>query len=216
LIRRLPATSRNIAVTDKSDSSRNIPFVILASASPRRQELLRQIGVSFQAVVPEVDETPRENESADAFVVRLALEKARNGLRMARELGLRPAPVLGADTCIVVDDEILGKPVDREHGVAMLARLAGRSHDVLTGVALVDGDREQHAINRNRVTFAPMTSDEIAAYWDTGEAADKAGAYGVQGRAAAYIERIEGSYSGIVGLPLFEVTCMLKNLGMQL
>lgn len=203
-------------MTDKSDSSRNIPFVILASASPRRQELLRQIGISFQAVAPEVDETPRENESADSFVVRLALEKARNGLRMAHELGLTPAPVLGADTCIVLDGEILGKPVDREHGVAMLARLTGRSHDVLTGIALVAGDREQHAVSRSQVTFAPMTSDEIAAYWDTGEAADKAGAYGVQGRAAAYIERIEGSYSGIVGLPLFEVTCMLKNLGMQL
>jgi septum formation protein len=216
LIRRLPATSRIIAVTDKSDSSRNTPFVILASASPRRQELLGQIGVSFQTVVPDVDETPRENESADAFVERLAVEKARNGLLLASELGMTNAPVLGADTCIVFDGEILGKPVDRDHGIAMLARLAGHSHEVLTGVALVDASREQHAISRNRVTFAPMTPDEIAAYWDTGEAADKAGAYGVQGKAAAYIERIEGSYSGIVGLPLFEVAGMLKNLGMQL
>jgi len=203
-------------VTDRSDSNRNTPVVILASASPRRQELLRQIGVSFQTVEPDVDETPGHNESADAFVLRLALEKARVGLRMARERGLNGAPVLGADTCIVFDGEILGKPDDREHGIAMLTRLAGRSHEVLTGVALVDDGREQQVISRSRVTFAHLSPDEIAAYWDTGEPADKAGAYAVQGRAATFIERIEGSYSGIVGLPLFEVAHMLKNLGMQL
>ncbi|KPK12539.1 MAG: hypothetical protein AMJ68_01260 [Acidithiobacillales bacterium SG8_45] len=203
-------------MTDRSDSNRNTPVVILASASPRRQELLRQIGVSFQTVEPDVDETPGHNESADAFVLRLALEKARVGLRMARERGLNGAPVLGADTCIVFDGEILGKPDDREHGIAMLTRLAGRSHEVLTGVALVDDGREQQVISRSRVTFAHLSPDEIAAYWDTGEPADKAGAYAVQGRAATFIERIEGSYSGIVGLPLFEVAHMLKNLGMQL
>jgi septum formation protein len=203
-------------VTDRSDSNRNTPVVILASASPRRQELLRQIGVSFQTVEPDVDETPGHNESADAFVLRLALEKARVGLRMVRERDLNGAPVLGADTCIVFDGEILGKPDDREHGIAMLTRLAGRSHEVLTGVALVDDGREQQVISRSRVTFAHLSPDEIAAYWDTGEPADKAGAYAVQGRAATFIERIEGSYSGIVGLPLFEVAHMLKNLGMQL
>jgi septum formation protein len=203
-------------VTDRSDSNRNTPVVILASASPRRQELLRQIGVSFQTVEPDVDETPGHNESADAFVLRLALEKARVGLRMVRERDLNGAPVLGADTCIVFDGEILGKPDDREHGIAMLTRLAGRSHEVLTGVALVDDGREQQVISRSRVTFAHLSPDEIAAYWDTGEPVDKAGAYAVQGRAATFIERIEGSYSGIVGLPLFEVAHMLKNLGMQL
>ena len=203
-------------MTDRSDSNRNTPVVILASASPRRQELLRQIGVSFQTVEPDVDETPGHNESADAFVLRLALEKAHVGLRMARERGLNGAPVLGADTCIVFDGEILGKPDDREHGIAMLTRLAGRSHEVLTGVALVDDGREQQVISRSRVTFAHLSPDEIAAYWDTGEPVDKAGAYAVQGRAATFIERIEGSYSGIVGLPLFEVAHMLKNLGMQL
>jgi septum formation protein len=203
-------------VTDRSDSNRNTPVVILASASPRRQELLRQIGVSFQTVEPDVDETPGYNESADAFVLRLALEKARVGLRMVRERDLNGAPVLGADTCIVFDGEILGKPDDREHGIAMLTRLAGRSHEVLTGVALVDDGREQQVISRSRVTFAHLSPDEIAAYWDTGEPVDKAGAYAVQGRAATFIERIEGSYSGIVGLPLFEVAHMLKNLGMQL
>jgi septum formation protein len=203
-------------VTDRSDSNRNTPVVILASASPRRQELLRQIGVSFQTVEPDVDETPGHNESADAFVLRLALEKARVGLRMVRERDLNGAPVLGADTCIVFDGEILGKPDDREHGIAMLTRLAGRSHEVLTGVALVDDGREQQVISRSRVTFAHLSPDEIAAYWDTGEPGDKAGDYAVQGRAATFIERIEGSYSGIVGLPLFEVAHMLKNLGMQL
>ena len=209
-------TNQEIAVADNSDSGRATPFVILASASPRRQELLRQIGVSFRVLEPEVDEAPGKNESGDAFVLRLALEKARIGLSMAREQGLEAAPVVGADTCIVVDREILGKPNDREHGIAMLARLAGRSHRVLTGVAVVTASREQHSVSLNRVTFASMTQSEIEAYWETGEPADKAGAYAIQGRAAAYIERIEGSYSAIVGLPLFVVARMLKNLGMNL
>ena len=176
---------------------------------------MRQIGVPFEVVVPEVDETPLAEELAGDFVSRLALDKARQGEQLARERGLIDLPVLGADTCIVLDNEILGKPSDREHGVTMLQRLAGHSHEVLTGIAIVTQNDEYMAISRNRVTFGPMSDEEIAAYWDTGEPAGKAGAYALQGRAAAYIERIEGSYSAIVGLPLFDVVRILKKLGIS-
>jgi septum formation protein len=202
-------------VIETSDTDRAKPFIVLASASPRRQELLRQIGVPFAVVVPDVDETPLVDELAGDFVSRLALEKARLGQQIAIRRGLTHLPVLGADTCIVQDNEILGKPADRDHGLAMLRRLAGRSHEVLTGIAMVMQKDEHLAISRNRVTFGPMSEDEIAAYWDTGEPADKAGTYALQGRAAAYIERIEGSYSAIVGLPLYEVARILKNIGIS-
>ncbi len=191
-------------------------MLILASASPRRRELLRQIGIEFETIVPDLDETPLVNESAEQFVERLALEKAQQGLTMARGQGMAELPVLGADTCIALDGKILGKPENRVDGVAMLSSLAGRTHEVLTAVALVSEAETQQLVSRSRVTFGPMTEEEIAAYWDTGEPVDKAGSYGIQGKAAAFIEHIEGSYSGIVGLPLYEVGRILKNLGIQL
>jgi septum formation protein len=202
-------------VTESGDTDRTLTSVVLASASPRRQELLRQIGLPYVVVVPSVDETPRSGEPADDFVTRLALDKACQGKSLAAERGLATLPVLGADTCIVLDREILGKPLDRDDGIAMLQRLAGRSHEVLTGIAVVRQEIQHVAISRNKVTFGPMSDREITAYWDTGEPADKAGAYALQGKAAAYIERIEGSYSAIVGLPLFELTQILKTLGIR-
>lgn len=185
----------------------------LASASPRRQQLLHQIGISQQVVRQDIDETVRQDESPEAFVLRMALEKAQAGLAHVQAEGVVLAPVLGADTCIVLDGEIIGKARDRSDGLRILQRLAGRSHQVLTGVALVTGDTVQQVLSRSVVVFGPLSKKEIEAYWDSGEPADKAGAYAIQGKAAAFIERIEGSYTGIVGLPLFEVVNMIKKTG---
>lgn len=186
------------------------PAIYLASASPRRQELLRQLGVAFDVVVTHVPETPAPGETARDYVQRLARTKAEAGARLARERGLPVRPVLGADTEVVIDGEILGKPTDATHGRAMLKRLAGRTHDVLTAVALVANGSVRTALSETRVTMARMTDAEIDSYWNSGEPADKAGGYAIQGRAAAFIERIEGSYSGVVGLPLYEVVQLLR------
>jgi len=184
----------------------------LASASPRRRELLRQLGIEFTAMPSNLLEIPLPGETPEQYVSRVALDKARYVAREVSARGLA-ATVLGADTEVVVDGEILGKPVDASHGRAMLKRLAGRTHEVLSGIAVIAGDAERSALVRSRVTFAPLTDDEIAAYWASGEPADKAGGYAIQGRAAAFITRIEGSYSGIVGLPLYELGQLLREVG---
>lgn len=187
--------------------------VYLASASPRRRQLLHQLGIRHQVVHPGIDETVRQDESPQDFVLRMALEKARAGLVRVQADGSMSAPVLAADTCIVLGGEIIGKARDRADGIRILQRLAGRSHQVLTGVALVEGDVVQQVLSCSVVVFGPLSVEEIEAYWDSGEPVDKAGAYAIQGKAAAFIERIEGSYSGIVGLPLFEVVNMIKKTG---
>lgn len=189
-------------------------FVIyLASASPRRRQLLQQAGICFRVIFPDVDEVLQPGESAEGFVQRMALTKARAGLALVTGENRPPAPVLGADTCVVLGNEIFGKPRDREDGMRMLTRLAGRSHEVLTGVALVTEGSEKQALSRSRVVFRPLSVNEIEDYWHGGEPADKAGAYAIQGQAAIFIERIEGSYTGIVGLPLFEVVNMIRKIG---
>jgi septum formation protein len=191
-------------------------MIYLASASPRRQELLRQLGVRFEVLVPSVIEAPRGGEHAPDYVARLARAKAHQGATRVRERNLPARPVLGADTEVVLDNEILGKPVDRAHGLAMLRRLSGRTHQVLTAVSLLHQDEMYEAISESRVTFAPLAETEIERYWATREPAGKAGGYAIQGVAAAFIERIEGSYSGIVGLPLFDVAQLLKRAGEKL
>jgi septum formation protein len=123
--------------------------------------------------------------------------------------------VLGADTEVILDDEILGKPAERRHGIAMLRRLSGRTHEVLTAISILAQDGVHEALSLSRVTFAPLSREQIERYWESGEPADKAGAYAVQGRAAAFVARIEGSYSGIVGLPLYELAELLKRAGME-
>jgi len=179
----------------------------LASQSPRRRELLAQIGIRHDVLEVEVDETPRGGEAPAEYVLRLALAKARAGHR------LRPdRPVLGADTAVVQDDRILGKPLDRQDAAAMLAQLSGREHRVLTAVALV-GDREETRLSVSRVRFRPIDAAEAAAYWETGEPADKAGGYAVQGLGALFVESIGGSYSGVMGLPLFETGELLRRAG---
>jgi septum formation protein len=180
-------------------------MIYLASASPRRQELLRQLGIAFEAMPSHLHEARAPGESPEQYVARVALDKARHVAGQLRERGLPAHPVLGADTEVVLEGEILGKPKDRDHGLAMLKRLAGRTHEVLTGIAVLHQGREHAALSRSRVTFAPLDEAEIRRYWDSGEPADKAGGYAVQGKAAAFIARIEGSYSGIMGLPLYEL-----------
>lgn len=189
-------------------------MIYLASASPRRRELLRQLGIAFEVMPSNLLEVRAPFESPEAYVVRVALDKARHVARLVCERGLPPRPVLGADTEVVCDGEILGKPRDRQHGFEMLRRLAGRSHEVLTGLALLHEEVEHTALSRSTVTFGPMSEAEIRRYWDSGEPQDKAGGYAIQGRAAAFIARIEGSYSGIMGLPLYELWQLLKRIGL--
>jgi len=189
------------------------PTLYLASQSPRRRELLAQIGLRFEVVPVEVDETPRPGEAPADLVQRLALEKAVAGL--ARLPGGARGPVLGADTEVVIDGQVLGKPRDEEDAGAMLARLSGRSHHVLSAVALAVPDRQAVRLSLSTVWFRHTTSGERQAYCATGEPLDKAGAYAIQGLAAVFIPRVEGSYSGVMGLPLFETAELLRELGIE-
>ena len=188
-------------------------MIYLASASPRRQELLRQLGVEFEVMPSNILEVRQAGESPADYVLRVARDKAQFVARQVKERGLPVFPVLGADTEVVLDGEILGKPQDRAHGLALLRRLSGRTHEVLSAVCVVDQDSEHTALSTSRVTFSPLTETDISQYWETGEPADKAGAYAIQGKAAAFIERLEGSYSGVVGLPLHELSGILKKIG---
>jgi septum formation protein len=188
----------------------------LASASPRRRELLDQLGVPHRVAPAACDETPLAHESAADCVQRLALAKAHAvGADPARSAGL---PVLGADTTVVVDGVMLGKPADRDDGCRMLARLSGRTHEVLSAVALLLPGTAVPAlrVSRTEVRFRALGHEEIAAYWDSGEPLDKAGGYAIQGFAAAFVESICGSYSGVVGLPLYETAQLLNAAGVPI
>lgn len=187
--------------------------VYLASLSPRRQELLQQIGVSYELLPVNVDETPADDESAEDYVQRLALAKARAG--WSSLAGKKRLPVLGADTVVVANGALMGKPRDRQQANAMLQALSGSTHEVLTAVALAF-ERSLVRLNISRVTFRTLSLSECEAYWDTGEPADKAGAYAIQGLGAAFITHLEGSYSGVMGLPLFETAELLQESGIRL
>lgn len=184
-------------------------FLYLASKSPRRRELLKQIGVSFEVLDVDVDESIREGEPASEYVQRVALAKARAGHEKLAGAG----PVLGADTAVVLDGRVLGKPADRTEALAMLKSLAGRSHEVFTAVALIH-EQERVMLNRNLVCMGPLSESRAAAYCDGDEPWDKAGGYGIQGHAAAFINRLEGSYSGVMGLPLYETSQLLSSLAL--
>jgi septum formation protein len=191
------------------------PLFYLASQSPRRRELLAQIGLVPAIVDAEIDETPLPGEMPAAYVERLARAKALAGWQALAGAGLPPRPVLGADTAVVLDGEILGKPRDADDACAMLARLAGRSHQVLTGVSLCDGRDQRSVVSSTEVTFTALDAARIARYVTSGEPLDKAGGYGIQGLAATFVERIDGSYSGVVGLPLFETAELLRQFGID-
>jgi septum formation protein len=198
-------------------------MIYLASRSPRRRELLKQVGVTFEIVLlredlrrgPDVDETPLGNEKPEAYVLRIACAKAELAARYMGRRALPARPVLAADTTVVCDGRIIGKPTDREDAFRILKMLSGRHHEVITGVAVATPDRTQHAVSQSKVWFRELSEDEIRRYVATGEPLDKAGAYAIQGRAAAFATRIEGSYSGIMGLPLSETTDLLRKFNIE-
>lgn len=191
-------------------SSSNL-LIYLASASPRRSALLDQIGVAHRVQPVDVDERAHASEPPDQYVRRLAVLKAET--LWQRLAATQRQPVLGADTAVVLDAEILGKPRDEHDCVRMLGLLSARTHQVFTAVALRATEGCEARVNVSEVTFRKLASDEIRRYWHSGEPADKAGGYAVQGRAALFIERIAGSYSGIMGLPLFETGELLAAAG---
>lgn len=185
--------------------------LILASASPRRRELLDQIGVCYQVKAVDIDESPLLNETPEAYVRRIATEKALCVSRQ-NDSGL---PVLAADTAVIVDDEILGKPGHRDDALAMLRKLSGRTHQVYSAVAL-HGRQHWQALSVTDVTFRDIALEDMLAYWDSGEPSDKAGAYAIQGLGAIFVQSICGSFSGVVGLPLFETAALLRAEGIVL
>lgn len=187
-------------------------FIYLASGSPRRRDLLRQIGVPCEVIRVDLDETVRIGEAAHAYVSRLASAKADAGWHSRRD---RPEfPVLAADTAVVLGEKILGKPKNMEDALSMLGELSGRAHEVLTAVALRTRLGSEVRVSRSSVTFRCIDSGEARRYWETGEPLDKAGAYAIQGYAAVFITDLKGSYSGVMGLPLFETAQLLAAAGM--
>jgi len=197
-------------------------FVYLASASPRRQQLLQQIGVEFRLLLPDATEDAealelhRAGESAQAYVQRVTGLKLSAARRRLAARGLAPAPILCADTTVVLQRRVLGKPADTAEARAMLRALSGRTHRVLTAVAVQGGRRMHAALSVSHVRFAAMPDDAIAAYVAGGEPFGKAGAYAIQGAVAAWIARIDGSHSGIMGLPLYETAALLRRAGLRL
>ena len=195
--------------------------IYLASQSPRRRELLKQIGVAFDVLAlravagrTDVVEIPHPGEAASAFAQRMAAEKAACGWHAVDARRLLRFPVLGADTVVELDGDILGKPADRAEAGAMLARLSGREHHVYTAVAVQHEARLEVRLSSSQVRFATLDTATIGRYLETGEYLGKAGAYGIQGRAGAFVEHIDGSYSGIVGLPLCDTAVLLRAFGL--
>ncbi len=184
------------------------PKLYLASTSPRRREILQTLGIDFDVIPVETDESPNKGEMPSALVLRLAIAKAEG----APVSGF----VLAADTVVVLDDRILGKPGDVNDAIDMLLALSGRTHTVLTGVALKAPDRTLTALSSTAVQFREIGRDEALAYWQSGEPCDKAGAYGIQGLGGAFVSAIHGSYSGVMGLPVFETTKLLKAVGIEI
>lgn len=188
-------------------------MLYLASQSPRRRQLLAQLGLRFDTVAIDVAERRAAEESAEDYVSRVARDKAVAGLRALP--GVAGAVVLGADTEVVLDAEVFGKPADAQSAALMLRRLSGRMHRVLSAVWCMDATRQACALNVSEVRFATLTETDIAAYVATGECLDKAGGYAIQGRAAAFIAHLSGSYSGVMGLPLFETAALLREFGVH-
>lgn len=186
-------------------------MIVLASSSPRRSALLQQIGVAHRLVPAPIDERRLEGEPVEDCVRRLAAQKAR----YVQRLIATAEPVLGADTAVVLDEQMLGKPADRAAGLTMLERLSGRTHTVLSAVTVAAGTAIHSALSRTEVRFRPLTLAERQAYWASGEPCDKAGAYAIQGLGAIFVEELRGSYSGVMGLPLFETASLLARVGVR-
>jgi septum formation protein len=186
------------------------PTLHLASSSPRRVAILKRMGLDFTSGGVNVDESPLTGESAEAMVLRLAEKKAMAADRDATTV------VIGADTAVVLDGEVFGKPAGRDEALNMLGRLSGRSHEVMTGVAVLAGGSLHSAISVTKVTFREIGPDEALEYWQSGEPLDKAGAYAIQGGAGEFVEAVNGSYSGVVGLPVFEIASLLRLAGIEI
>ena len=187
------------------------PDLILASASPRRRDLLTQIGVRFVVQAADIDERQRKTESPVSYVSRLALEKAQAGF--SRQAGTLPA--LGADTTVVCDGEIFGKPESCAESLTMLQALSGSTHEVLSAVALIDGHDSEVILVTTEVTFRVISVDDCLKYWQSGEPKGKAGGYAIQGLGAVFVAKLEGSYSGVVGLPLMETEAILQRFNVS-
>lgn len=187
------------------------PSLYLASQSPRRRELLQQIGVSHQVVKAEVIEVPRYQETPRAYVQRLAGEKSLAGFAAVQALGLALKPVMGADTIVVMGDRIFEKPLDAEHAAEMLQLLSGDTHQVMTAVALTNSEKTVIKLSVTDVVFRVIANDEITRYWLSGEPYDKAGGYGIQGLGAVFVEQLRGSYTGVVGLPIEQTVALLQE-----
>lgn len=198
-------------------------MIYLASRSPRRRELLKQVGITFEIMLlredskrgADVDEKPQPLEKPEAYASRLARSKAELAATYMGRRALPARPVLAADTTVVCDNAIIGKPTDRADAERILKRLSGRQHEVITAVSVATPDRVEQAVSISKVWFRPLTDDEIHRYVTTGESLDKAGAYAIQGRAAVFATRIEGSFSGIMGLPLAETCELLLRFGIE-
>lgn len=195
------------------------PRIYLASQSPRRRELLKQVGINFEMLLlrtthgrkPDVDETPLPEELPDVYVRRVCMAKSEAGYAALRQRNLPSFPVLAADTTVTLDGKIFGKPDNAEHAAAMLRELSGREHQVLSAVAVALGEHAEVAVSVSTVRFAALDDERIRRYLLTREYADKAGGYAIQGHAGAFIENISGSYSGVMGLPLFETVELLRH-----
>lgn len=187
-----------------------MPKIILASASPRRQELLKQIKIAHQVQIVDIDETPKLNENPVDYVQRLAFEKAT----ACKEKFNPKLPILAADTSVILNNKILGKPENEADAKAMLQKLSGNTHQVFTAIALF-GKSQHQALSVTQVTFKTLTDAQIHAYWQSGEPIGKAGSYAIQGIASAFIEKINGSFSGVMGLPLFETAQLLALEGIE-
>jgi septum formation protein len=198
-------------------------MIFLASRSPRRRELLKQVGVTFEIVLlredprrgADVDETAKPGEKPEAYALRVACAKAELAATYMGRRALPARPVLAADTTVVCDGRIIGKPTDRDDAARILKLLSGRQHEVISAVGVAMQGRLEHAVSVSKVWFRPLSGDEISRYVATGEPLDKAGAYGIQGRAAVFVTRIEGSFSGIMGLPLAETSDLLRRFGIE-
>ncbi len=186
----------------------------LASGSPRRKELLTQTGVIFERIAAPIDETPFANENPRDYVIRMAVEKAESGWRHLEEMGLALKPVLASDTSVVFGDEILGKPTDEADATAMLRKLSGQTHEVLTSLALRDVNGVETRLSVSRVTFATLSDAQIATYVASGEPMDKAGAYGIQGLGGVFVSHLDGSFTGVMGLPLHDTAALLAKHGL--
>ena len=195
-------------------NSRQIQFY-LASTSPRRRELLSSVGLTFEIISVDIDERHEQDESATAFVTRMALAKVDRAVELVDENWKANLPILAADTCVTIDNQILGKPIAVDHAKAMLNLLSGRTHAVLTAVALKSGEAVWQDLSQSEVTFSSLTTQEIDAYCASQEPFDKAGAYAIQGLGGAFVKHIEGSYTGVVGLPMYETRRLLAKIGID-